>query len=359
MAEATEIATRMTRYLGVPVERCAVLANGWETTVFEIVLGREVTRFDIPKGVNLALRFYQAKDGQNKGAREFEILRALVGTRCAVPRPYCFEPDPEPLGAPFLLMKRVPGGPLLHTRSFPKAFVTFSLAFFAFVRGHVELHRVDIKGCGLDRLAPAFAPPGDSWDAPLLLRMLRTVKMRVESGPLPHLVSALNWALERAPRFVSSRRSLLHLDYHPLNTIVSGTRLTGIIDWVFADIGDPHLDAAMTAMIMASYAFERPRWLAANICGNTLRRFFSTLYIALYHSMARLDFERFRYCQAVAALHRLSMFAIMRRRGAEQEGFRPEAAADVTPSAMRLLSRYASRKTGVAIPLDSPTFSPA
>src|SRR5579875_3588489 len=67
MAEATEIATRMTRYLGVPVERCAVLANGWETTVFEIVLGREVTRLIFQRVSTLRCVFTKPKTGRTRG----------------------------------------------------------------------------------------------------------------------------------------------------------------------------------------------------------------------------------------------------------------------------------------------------
>jgi aminoglycoside phosphotransferase (APT) family kinase protein len=354
-----QITCRLERYLGVPVASCKVLASGWETTVFEFSVNGRAAKTKLPVNRPLVLRFYQAKDGASKGAREFEILAALTGTRCTVPQPYCFEPDPDPLGAPFLLMDRVAGGPLLRTHSFRSAFKTFSLAFFAFVRAQIELHRLDPKSCGLDHIAPAFTPDCERPDAPLLNRMLGTIANRVESGPLPQLKAALEWAAARAPGFLSHSACFLHLDYHPLNTIVQGVRVTGVIDWVFADIGDRHLDAAMTAMIISSYAFERPRWLGANVCGNTLRRIFGTLYVALYHSMAPLDFQRFRYFQAVAALHRLSMFGIMRRRGAELEGFRPEAAADVTPAALRLLSRYAARKTGTAIALDQPSLSAA
>ncbi len=356
---AAEIGERLTKYLGAPVATCKVLASGWETTVFEFVLDSGASAAKLPVGRPLALRFYQSKDGASKGAREFQILSLLADTRCVVPRPYRFEPDADALGAPFLLMERVAGGPLLATRSFSEAFKNFSLAFFAFVRMQVELHRLDVKSHHLDRIAPAFMPEGERADAPLLNRMLRTIAARVEAGPLPQLKPALDWAVARAPGFTPGAASFLHLDYHPLNTIVKGARLTGVIDWVFADLGDRHLDAAMTAMIISSYAFERPRWLRANICGNTLRKIYSTLYVALYHSMAPLDFQRFRYCQAVAALHRLSMFGIMRSRGAELEGFRPEAAGDITPGALRLLSCYAARKTGVEIALDRPTLSAA
>jgi aminoglycoside phosphotransferase (APT) family kinase protein len=142
------------------------------------------------------------------------------------------------------------------------------------------------------------------------------------------------------------------MDYHPQNVVVQGFRVTGVIDWVNTDVGDRHLDAAMTAAILSSSAMEHPRWMRDNFAGNSLRALFASLYIPLYHAMAPLDFERFRYCQAVASLLRLSMLGMMRTRGAEVVGFRPEAIGEVTPAVVRLLSRYAARKSGAAVGLD-------
>lgn len=44
----------------------------------------------------------------------------------------------------------------------------------------------------------------------------------------------------------SGRRALLHLDLHPLNVMVAGNRVTGVIDWENAMIGDPRADVART-----------------------------------------------------------------------------------------------------------------
>jgi aminoglycoside phosphotransferase (APT) family kinase protein len=137
--------------------------------------------------------------------------------------------------------------------------------------------------------------------------------------------------------------------------VVSGLRVTGVIDWVNTDIGDRHLDAATTATILSSSALEHPRWMRDNLAGNSLRALFTSLYIPLYHAMAPLDFERFRYCQAVASLLRLSMMGMMHARGAEVVGFRPEAIGEVTPAVVRLLSRYAARHSGAAVRLEMAT----
>lgn len=43
--------------------------------------------------------------------------------------------------------------------------------------------------------------------------------------------------------------ALLHLDYHPLNVLTDGSRITAVIDWVNALPGDPRADFARTVSI--------------------------------------------------------------------------------------------------------------
>jgi aminoglycoside phosphotransferase (APT) family kinase protein len=350
MLAPEEIQRRLAAYLDARLGRLAVLASGWETTVFEFVLASVSHRFSaIPVGQPLVLRFYQSSDAAEKGRREHLTMDRLSANGMPVAQPYVFEADPDAIGAPFLVMERLDGGPLFSTRSFPQAFKTFSLGFFSFVQTQARLHKLDPKSPGLRDIPRTTAVAGDPPDGPLLDRLLRIIDDRVERGPLPGMRNALARISKRAPHFRNETPSLVHMDYHPQNAIVKGFRVTGIIDWVKTDVGDRHLDAATTAVILSSSAFEHPRWMRDNLIGNTLRASFASIYLPLYHAMAPMDFERFRYCQAVAAVLRLSMLGMMSAQGAETVGFRPEAIAEVTPGVVRLLSRYATRKSGTAV----------
>jgi aminoglycoside phosphotransferase (APT) family kinase protein len=353
MLELAEIQNRLADYLGTPLLSLKVLASGWETTVFEFATRSNSARLPLmPSRTPLVLRFYQGPFADAKGARENFTIAKLASVGFCVPKPYGYEPAHDLLGAPFLIMERVPGGPLFATRSFPSAFKTFSLGFFGFVRAQVRLHHMELRKSGLDEIPRAYAPEGLDANAPLLDRMLKIIEQRVALGPLPGLKEAHARLAARAAEFRSAPLSLVHMDYHPQNVVVQGFRVNGVIDWVNTDIGDRHLDAAMTAAILSSSALEHPRWMRDNVAGNSLRALFTSLYIPLYHAMAPLDFERFRYCQAVGSLLRLSMLGMMRTRGAEVVGFRPEAIGEVTPAVVRLLSRYAARKSGAAVRLD-------
>jgi len=358
MFETSEIAARLSSYLSAPVAHLSVLASGWETTVFEFTLeSRSNSLANIPVGEPVVLRFYQGSAADAKGAREHITIERLSRAGYVVPTPYAFEPDRRVLGAPFMIMQRLAGGPLFAIKSFPQAFKTFSLGFFSFVRAQARLHKLDPGLAGLRDIPHAFsansaAAPSSSYEVPLLDRVLAIIAERVERGPLPGLRDALQSVSERADIFRASKATLVHMDYHPQNVIVKNTRITGVIDWVNTDVGDRHLDAATTAVILATSAMEHPRWMRDNIVGNGLRANFSMMYLPLYHAMAPLEFQRFRYCQSVAALLRLSMLGMMATRGPESVGFRPEAIREVTPGVVRLLSRYAGRKSGVEVRLD-------
>jgi aminoglycoside phosphotransferase (APT) family kinase protein len=356
--ELPQIKARLTDYLGSTVNRLSLLASGWETSVFEFALDRPVPRFRLPAATPLVLRFYDGGGAEDKGTREYRSIRQLSGAGYRVPKPYLYERERAAIGVPFLIMDRLRGGPLFAISSFPSAFKTFSLGFWSFVRTQAALHRLDPRSVAPEGVPHAFGASDSAPDAPLLDRILDTIAERVEHGPLPFLREALEWARSRASAFRQARPSLVHMDYHPQNVLVKGVQVSGVIDWVNADLGDRHLDAATTSVILSTSSMEKPRWMRDNAAGNSLRRMFSMLYFPLYHAMAPMELDRYKYCQGVAALTRLSMLGMMRARGPESVGFRSEAIEQVTPSVLRLLSRYLAKKTTLPV---TPTFpsSPA
>ncbi len=63
-----------------------------------------------------------------------------------------------------------------------------------------------------------------------------------DDGPLRQRL----WELSRT----EDDAVLLHLDYHPLNIMTDGTRVTGVLDWENAHAGDPRADLARTVSIL-------------------------------------------------------------------------------------------------------------
>ncbi|HJZ49054.1 MAG TPA: phosphotransferase [Roseiflexaceae bacterium] len=59
-------------------------------------------------------------------------------------------------------------------------------------------------------------------------------------------------ALHQRLRAVAARATrLLHLDYHPLNVMTDGRRMTAVLDWANARVGDPRADVARSHSILA------------------------------------------------------------------------------------------------------------
>ncbi len=50
----------------------------------------------------------------------------------------------------------------------------------------------------------------------------------------------------RLRALAGSSEALLHLDYHPLNVMFDGDRVTGVLDWANSRAGDPRADLART-----------------------------------------------------------------------------------------------------------------
>lgn len=48
----------------------------------------------------------------------------------------------------------------------------------------------------------------------------------------------------------SRKTALLHLDYHPLNVMADGSKISGVLDWANARAGDPRADFARTYSIL-------------------------------------------------------------------------------------------------------------
>jgi aminoglycoside phosphotransferase (APT) family kinase protein len=348
-AEPETLSAALSAYLGAGVEHLRVLASGWETTLYEFELSSRAGKLPgVEAGAPLVLRFYPSVEAADKGAMEFRTISHLAGAGYPVPRPYLFEPGGAAIGAPFLVMERLGGGPLFAVRSFPQALKTFTMGFLGFVRVQARLHRLALLSSTLEALqTPTITKDGAA--SRLLKHALATVAARVEQGPLPGLAAALERLRASAADFEDGPPSFLHLDYHPQNVMVNGFRVTGVIDWANAAIGDRHFDAATTAVILSTSAMEHPRWMRDNAAGNNLRRTFNALYLALYQVCAPMDLRRLRFYQGLAGALRLSMLGMMRVRGPQSVGFRPGAINEVTPSVLRLLSGYVARKTGAPV----------
>lgn len=172
--------------------------------------------------------------------REFEVLQALNGAVPA-PRALAFCDDPAVVGVPFAVFGFLPG--LAITDTLPESYAQHGDAIervgAALIDGLASLHRVDPALPGL---------PKSSGGNGFLRRQIERwigIRRSDQVRELSYLEPVAETLLERMPK--RSQVAVLHGDYHLDNTLFldDEPRLSGIIDWELATVGDPLCDLGL------------------------------------------------------------------------------------------------------------------
>jgi aminoglycoside phosphotransferase (APT) family kinase protein len=173
--------------------------------------------------------------------REFRILEAIKDSSVPIARPVVACGDPEVFGAPFYVMERIDGRPVL--RSVPEAWVgspeSHGRALEELVDALVAIHAVDWRGCGLGDLTHH-----DDYLARQLTRWL-TQLASYGGRDLPAAHRVAEWLGTRRPADQPS--ALCHGDYKLDNVLFAPSApptLLAVVDWEMAGIGDPVVDLA-------------------------------------------------------------------------------------------------------------------
>jgi aminoglycoside phosphotransferase (APT) family kinase protein len=170
--------------------------------------------------------------------REARIVAALGRAGARVPEIVAIEESPEAIGAPFYLMRHVPGHVL--TDRLPVELDS------AAVRGAIGPALVDalVELHAIDSTAPELASFGRP--AGYLERQLRRfagIWEQVATRPLPEVDATHRWLSERLPD--SPPPTVVHGDYRLGNVLLAPgdpVELAAILDWEMTTVGDPLAD---------------------------------------------------------------------------------------------------------------------
>jgi aminoglycoside phosphotransferase (APT) family kinase protein len=173
-----------------------------------------------------------AKHVDSDTAAEFAVLRALTGSDVRAPAALLLDADGAITGSPAIVLERIPGKAgavdfLKETDLDRARALSTDLA-----RATAELHRFDWRGRGLAH------DPGDPVRAQILSWHDAFRANRLE--PHPVLDWLFGWLLDHAP--APTRLSLIHGDLRVGNFLYEADRLTALLDWEMAHIGDPAED---------------------------------------------------------------------------------------------------------------------
>ena len=169
--------------------------------------------------------------------REFAVLKGLEATDVPAPKAHWMDEDGRWLGAPSLVMDRMPGTcDYLVLNGNRPLDARLNLA-----RGFIDLmariHAVDWRGVGLGAVldVPTGAP------SQVELTHWESEYRRVQLEPHPELDYVLAWMRASAPQ--AEKIVLVHGDFKPGNALIAGEHprehISAKLDWETAHLGDP------------------------------------------------------------------------------------------------------------------------
>lgn len=175
--------------------------------------------------------------------REFRVLSAVYPHYPLAPQPVTVCEDASIIGSPFFVMERRRGVVARHGvpgeyRHRPDAPAEMSQAL---VDSLAQLHLIDVEAAGLGGLG---RPVGflqrqvEGWSE----RWKRSV-----TEPVPAMDPVMEWLAAERPE--PRRVAMLHQDYKFDNVMFAPrdpSRMTAVLDWEMATVGDPLADLGLT-----------------------------------------------------------------------------------------------------------------
>jgi aminoglycoside phosphotransferase (APT) family kinase protein len=221
---------------------------------------------------------------------QYRVLGCLADTEVPTPRPYFYEENPAILGAPFLVMERVPGecpSPWGGDgRRFYEDAAARGILPQSFTDTLVALHTLDWKAAGLDFLGV----PGAGNDfARSEVAKWRALVEASEHEPDPVMADLLGWLDANAPP--TGRLALVHGAYRTGNLLIHEDRVSAVLDWETQVIGDPMYDVTYVlselnreGSELLSYVVDRDEFIARYEAGTGIEidldvcRYYQVLY---------------------------------------------------------------------------------
>jgi aminoglycoside phosphotransferase (APT) family kinase protein len=191
----------------------------------------------------------------NDLGREFRVLTALAGQRVPAPRAVAFAAAGDVTDRSCLLMEYCPGHPL--TDQWPGGWpptATIGQVGRAAIEALAALHRVDFEAVGLG----GFGRPAGYLERQVARWRGQYRQHQVRDLPLFDEVG--EWLEGNRP--AQGEPAILHGDFHLDNCLIAAgppPRVSAIIDWELATVGDPLVDLGL---LLGFWGTDRPRPVA-------------------------------------------------------------------------------------------------
>jgi aminoglycoside phosphotransferase (APT) family kinase protein len=210
--------------------------------------------------------------------REFTVLTKLSAVYGCAPKPFAYEPTGEVLGAPFYLMERRRGVVLRKdlpeslTSDLPRVRRVCELLVDALV----DLHAVDYAAAGLGD----FGKPVGYIERQVTGWTKRYFDSQTDD--IPAVTEGNAWLAAHLP--AEGAPALIHNDFKFDNVIYDAglERITGVLDWEMATVGDPLMDLGTSLSYWAEandpVVFHQPPFGPTSRPGMMTRKDFAERY---------------------------------------------------------------------------------
>jgi len=164
-------------------------------------------------------------------ALEFAVLRALEGSGIGAPRVLWLDADGQWMGRPSLVMHREPGACEYDAVNGHRPAPQRQRLAREFCELMARVHELDVAALG--DVLPDPGPRPAATELGAWTEILR----RDQLDAWPELDLAVDALAASAP--ACARPVLVHADFKPGNVLLDGDRITALLDWELAHLGDP------------------------------------------------------------------------------------------------------------------------
>jgi aminoglycoside phosphotransferase (APT) family kinase protein len=320
----------------------AELQGGFESLIYSFALDGAPAEFEGP----LVLRVLRRLEDPQRARREAVIHNTVAEHGFPAPRVLIAVATSEQLGAPFLIMHRVPGTTMLaqfeglgRGRSYgelirPLISMPRILreTISQLAQTQARLHR--LPG---DLLLRAFEREGLNVGAITFDGKLRAMFDKTGPGPLSDLRPAVAWLTDNLPPKPDAL-VICHGDFQPFNIMVKDGQVTGVIDWVNAAVAEPAFDVGATSGSLVTVPVQIPLILRQTVYASM--RVAKSAYERAYRRHAPLPTPRVRYYEAARCVSELVWMGARLASGDAKTG------AYQSAEGVRRLTRHLHRLTG-------------